>query len=78
VESVTWNAISAPPKTPKEIVDKINADITAAQKTEAVREHFTKLNVDVTPRTPAESKAFVAEEMKRWSEVVREAGVKPH
>jgi tripartite-type tricarboxylate transporter receptor subunit TctC len=78
VESSTWNAISAPPGTPKAIVDKINADVTAAQKTESVIEHFKRLNVDVTPRTPAQAKAFVADELKRWSEVVREAGVKPH
>ena len=78
VESTTWNGMSAPPKTPKPIVDKVNADITAAQKAPAVIEHFKKLNVEVTPRTPAEAKAFVAAEFKRWSEVVREAGVKPH
>jgi tripartite-type tricarboxylate transporter receptor subunit TctC len=78
VESSTWNAISAPPKTPKAIVEKINADVTAAQKSPAVIEHFKKLNIEVTPRTAAEAEAFVAEELKRWSEVVREAGVKPH
>jgi tripartite-type tricarboxylate transporter receptor subunit TctC len=78
VESSTWNGVSAPPGTAKAIVEKINADITAAQRSPEVAEHFKKLNVEVTPRTPAESKAFVAEELKRWSEVVREAGVKPH
>jgi len=78
VESSTWNGISAPPGTPKAIVEKINADITAAQRSPEVIEHFKKLNVEVTPRTPAEAKAFVAAELKRWSEVVREAGVKPH
>jgi tripartite-type tricarboxylate transporter receptor subunit TctC len=78
VHSSTWNGISAPPKTPKAIIDKINADITEAQKSDAVIEHFKKLNVEVTPRTPAEAKAFVADELKRWSVVVREAGVKPH
>ncbi|MPZ58184.1 MAG: tripartite tricarboxylate transporter substrate binding protein [Rhizobiales bacterium] len=78
VLSSTWNGISAPPKTPKTIVDKINADVTAVQKSAAVVEHFKKLNVEVTPRTPVEAKVFVADELKRWSEVVREAGVKPH
>jgi len=78
VESSTWNAISAPPGTPKAIVDKINADVTAAQKSPEVIEHFKKLNVDVKPRTPAEAAAFVKEETERWTAVVREAGVKPH
>jgi tripartite-type tricarboxylate transporter receptor subunit TctC len=78
MESSTWNAISAPPKTPKVIVGKINADVTAAQRSTAVIEHFKKLNVDVVPRTPAEAKAFVKDELDRWSQVVRDAGVKPH
>jgi tripartite-type tricarboxylate transporter receptor subunit TctC len=78
VESSTWNAISAPPGTPKAIIDKINEAISAAQKSPEVVEHFKKLNVDLKIRTPAESEAFVKEETKRWTEVVREAGVKPH
>jgi tripartite-type tricarboxylate transporter receptor subunit TctC len=78
VESSTWNAISAPPNTPKAIVDKINADITAVQKSPTVVDHFKKLNIETTPRTAAQSKAFVEDELRRWSEVVREAGVKPH
>lgn len=78
VESSTWNAISAPPGTPKAIVDKINADVSAAQKVPEVIDHFKKLNVDIKPRSPAEAQAFVREETKRWTEVVREAGVKPH
>jgi tripartite-type tricarboxylate transporter receptor subunit TctC len=78
VESSTWNAISAPPGTPKPIVDKINAGISAAQKSPEVIAHFKKLNVEVKPRTPEQAEAFVREETKRWTEVVREAGVKPH
>ena len=78
MESSTWNAISAAPKTPKAIVDKINADILAVQTSATVIAHFKKLNIETTPRSPAEAKAFVGEELKRWSEVVREAGVKPH
>ena len=78
VESSTWNAISAPPKTPKAVVDKINADVSAVQTSPSVIEHFKKLNIEATPRTAAAARAFVAEEMKRWSEVVRQAGVKPH
>jgi tripartite-type tricarboxylate transporter receptor subunit TctC len=78
VLSSTWNAISAPPNTPKPIIAKINADISAVQRSEAVTEHFKKLNVTVTPRTPEQAKAFVTDELRRWSEVVREAGVKPH
>ena len=78
VKSSTWNAISAPPKTPQAIVAKINADITEAQKSPEVQQYFKNLHVDFQPRTPAQAEGFVKDELRRWSEVVREAGVKSH
>ena len=70
VLSSTWNGVSAPRKTPKAFVDKINAGIAAVQRAPAVVEHFKK-------RTPAEGRAFVGEELRRGSEIARQAGVKP-
>jgi tripartite-type tricarboxylate transporter receptor subunit TctC len=78
VESSTWNAISAPPETPKALVNKINADITEAQKSPAVQARFKTLNIEAVSRTPEQAHAFVEAELKRWSAVVKEAGVKPH
>src|SRR6185295_15358514 len=43
--SDTWNAISAPPGTPKAIVDKLNAAINDALKSPEVKEHFARLHL---------------------------------
>jgi tripartite-type tricarboxylate transporter receptor subunit TctC len=77
VESDTWNAISAPPKTPPEIVAKINAAINEVLKSPDVVEHFRKLNLQPGSGTPGEFAQFVKDETKRWGEVIRAAGLQP-
>ena len=77
MESGSWNAISAPPKTPKAIVDKINAAINEVLKSPAVQEHFNKLQLGPVGGSPEKMAAFVKQETARWSAVMRAAGVKP-
>src|SRR4029453_4352034 len=42
-EAVAWYGIVAPPKTPKDIVDKINADVNEALRQPAVKDQLKKL-----------------------------------
>jgi tripartite-type tricarboxylate transporter receptor subunit TctC len=74
--SDTWNALSAPPKTPRPIVDKLNAAVNEALKQPDVREHYEKLSLLPGGGTPEEMGQFVQQETKRWAEVVRAAGIK--
>ena len=46
-ESVAWYAVVAPPKTPKAITDKINADINEALRDPAIQERLKKLSAEV-------------------------------
>ena len=75
--SITWNAISAPPKTPAAIVAKINAAVNDALKQPDVQAHFKKVNLIPGGGTPAEAAAWVKEETKNWGQVIKDAGVKP-
>jgi tripartite-type tricarboxylate transporter receptor subunit TctC len=77
VESDTWNAITAPPKTPPEIVAKINAAINDVLKSPDVIEQFRKLHLQPGSGTPAEFATFVKAETQRWGEVIRAAGLTP-
>jgi tripartite-type tricarboxylate transporter receptor subunit TctC len=77
-ESGTWNAISAPPKTPVAIVDKLNKAIEEALASPEAKEHFAKLGLHAAHTTPAEAKAFIQKETKTWGQVIKEAGIKPH
>jgi tripartite-type tricarboxylate transporter receptor subunit TctC len=76
-ESGTWNAISAPPKTPTAIVNKINVAIMEILQTPDIKAHFERVHLEAVPGSAAQAAAFVKEETKQWGEVIKAAGVKP-
>src|SRR5262245_17150350 len=73
--SDTWNAIAAPPKTPRAIVAKLNAAINEALKDPDVAARFDALSLLPGGGTSEEMGRFVQQETKRWGEVVRAANV---
>lgn len=77
-ESGTWNAIVAPPGTPKAIVAKLNAAVEDVLKGAHAQEIFHKINLHAASGTPAEAKKFINEQTALWGGVIKAAGVKPH
>ncbi len=77
-ESITWNAISAPPKTPRAIVAKLNEAIEDVLASPEAKEHFAKINAQPASGTPAQATAFIEQETKTWSGVIKQAGIQPH
>ena len=75
--SDTWNAISAPPKTPPTIVAKLNAAIVDVLKMPDVQEKLRKLNT--TPQTTSleQAAAVVKADTQRWAAVIKAADIKP-
>ena len=71
----TWNAISAPPKTPPAIVAKLNTAINEVLKEPELQDHFAKLTLQAASGSPAEAKAFIVQETQTWGEVIKEAHV---
>ncbi|MBX9842558.1 MAG: hypothetical protein K2Z80_12190 [Xanthobacteraceae bacterium] len=66
----------SPAATPPAIVAKINASINYALQTPEVTAVAARLNADVEPVTAEAFGAFLAAEYKKWSKVVRTAGIK--
>jgi tripartite-type tricarboxylate transporter receptor subunit TctC len=75
--SDTWNAITAPPKTPAAIVNKINAAVNELLKEPDVQARFTSLQLLPGGGSAQETKSFIREETKRWGEVIKAANVTP-
>jgi tripartite-type tricarboxylate transporter receptor subunit TctC len=74
-ESGTWNAISAPPKTPPAIVAKLNQAIIDALNASDVRAHLATLSTQPVDMTPAQAAEFIKADKQRWADVIRAAGV---
>jgi tripartite-type tricarboxylate transporter receptor subunit TctC len=76
-DSDTWHALTAPPKTPADIVAKLNAAANKALQDPDLLATFAKLSISPGGGTPAEVNAFIKEETQRWGDVIRTAGIQP-
>jgi tripartite-type tricarboxylate transporter receptor subunit TctC len=75
--SDTWNAISAPPKTPAAITGKLNAAVNEIINTPETKKRFEELNLLVAGGSTADMRKLIQEETKRWTEVIHKAGIQP-
>jgi tripartite-type tricarboxylate transporter receptor subunit TctC len=75
--SDTWQALSAPPKTPEPVLAKLNDAVNKAMKDPELLDRFQKLNLRPGGGTLAATSDYIKSETKKWGEVIREAGIKP-
>ncbi|GAA5232655.1 tripartite tricarboxylate transporter substrate binding protein [Verticiella sediminum] len=71
-----WGGFFVPAGTPHAIVAKLSAEIEKALQDPSVRERLTAGGNAVVYRGPADFRALVAQDVARWPQVVKEAGVK--
>ncbi len=71
----SWQAIVAPAGTPAPVIDKINAAVNQGLATAAMQEKIRRLGGEPEPRSVKEFTDFIADQYKRWGEVLRITGV---
>ena len=76
-ESTFWLALLAPAKTPRAIVEKVNAEVQRSLGAADVKERLAKLGTEPMPMTAAQSDAFIAREYKELGKVMLDAGLTP-
>jgi tripartite-type tricarboxylate transporter receptor subunit TctC len=67
----------APAGTPKEIVDKVSAEVSKAVRDEALRKRLAEQAVIPVGATPEDTGKFLQNEIDKWEKVITAAGVKP-
>jgi tripartite-type tricarboxylate transporter receptor subunit TctC len=75
-ESVTWFAIVAPPKTPRAIAERINADVNAALRDPELIERLKQLSAEPMGGTVDATATYMREETTRWYNVIKAANIK--
>ncbi len=76
--ALAWWAIFAPAGTPKPIMDKFHAELVKAFNLPDVRKLLTEqLGIDLVVSSPEGLQKWLATEMGRWGEVVRENNIRP-
>ena len=76
-EANNWYGLLAPAKTPKAIIDRLNAETVRILNSQSLREIYFTQGLEPTPSTPEAFGAYIKSEIAKWSKLVRAAGVKP-
>ena len=73
--AASWNALAAPAKTPRDIVQRLNQEIQSALNNPDVRKKLIDMNVDPQPGTLQQAADLLSSETKRWGDVIQRAGI---
>jgi tripartite-type tricarboxylate transporter receptor subunit TctC len=76
VEADLWYGMLAPAGTPRDIVVRVNADMTKALALPEVRSALAAQGMEVAPSSPEDMAALMRRDAARWASVVKQAGIK--
>src|SRR3954451_20781593 len=75
-EATIWLGVMAPAKTPKPVIDKLNAEIGKIMNRADVKESWAKQGAVPMPMSPAEFDKFLRADIEKWAQVVKVSGAK--
>ena len=72
-----WYGMLAPAATPREIITRLNAELTKALTSADLKERLGSAGIEPVTSTPEQFAAFVKSETVRYAKVIKDAGIKP-
>lgn len=76
LEVTGWGSFMAPARTPKAVVDKLNAEIVRQVADPDVQKNLATLGLETPPSYSAEQFAtFIKDDIARWNKIIDTAGV---
>jgi tripartite-type tricarboxylate transporter receptor subunit TctC len=76
-EYLFWGGISAPAKTPRAIVEKLNREINKALRLPAIEEKLQHLGAQPQPMTPDQFAKFFADDVAAMIKLGKDANIRP-
>jgi tripartite-type tricarboxylate transporter receptor subunit TctC len=74
-EATSWWAVFAPPKTPPDIVAKLNAAIRQALTDPKLLTTFSDMGLEASPSTPEELAKLLVDERVKWQKVIADNNI---
>jgi tripartite-type tricarboxylate transporter receptor subunit TctC len=75
-QAVAWNGVTAPAGTPKNVIDKINADVVKVLSSPELLAKLKSEGSDPVGASVAEYTAFLRDEIAKWAKVIKAANIK--
>ena len=72
----TWFGLLAPANTPREIVNKLNAEVAKAVAQPDLRESYAAMGTEPRSTTPEQFAAQIRSDIDKWSKIAREANIR--
>ena len=74
----SWNGIFGPAGMPKPVVDRLNAEILQVLAEKDVQDQLAQLGFETWPsKSPEEFAGYVADQLAHWTNLIRQAGIRP-
>ncbi len=72
----TWYGLFVPASTPDDKLEKLNAAVTKALKSQALRDRLARQGGEAAPCSPAEFSALIRDELSKYAEIVKVSGAR--
>jgi tripartite-type tricarboxylate transporter receptor subunit TctC len=74
-QASSWNAVAAPARTPKPVIERLNREVNAAVASPGVRKRLSELGVEARAGTPEALRDLLVAEIAKWKGVIERAGI---
>ena len=73
----SWNALAAPGKTPKAIVERLSSEVAKLLSMPEMVQRLASFNVQARHSTPGQLAQLLDTDIRRWTDVIQKAGLTP-
>ena len=73
----SWVGIVAPAGTPREVILRLNREIAKTLESQDIKAYYDTAGRTIVASSPDAFAAIIREEITKWREVVRKAGITP-
>jgi tripartite-type tricarboxylate transporter receptor subunit TctC len=70
-----WFGLAAPAKTPRAIVELLSKQVKDAVASDKIKDRFAKTGTMAGGNSPDEFQALIRSDIKRWPQVIKDAGI---